>query len=411
MAAIPARRPWPALLALALGAVAIGLTEFVPAGLLPQIAHGLLGAEYADSHSRAEAHAGWMITAYALGVVVGAPLIAALTARTPRKRLVVGLLVLFVLGTLASALAPTFGLLLAARFVAGVPHGAYFGAAGLLAASLLGPGKEGRGFAAVLSGLTVANMAGVPLITGLGQAAGWRAAYLTIAAVFLLALLAVAFTAPEVKAAGGSPAAELRALARPQVWLVAATASIGIAGFFAVHTFIAPITTTLAGLPAGAVVWVLAVAGAGMTVGNILGGWYADRSLHQAILLGLTGMIVAGAFVALAAGTVAGLFIGAFVLGATTFFLGPPLQARLMAVAPGSQLMGAAVNQSAMNLANSLGATLGGTVIAAGLSYRAPAWTGAALGAVGLALAITSFALDRRVTRPNTAMPEPVLRK
>ncbi|NBH08849.1 MFS transporter, partial [Amycolatopsis sp. SID8362] len=176
------RRRWAALLALALGSVGIGLTEFVPAGLLPEMAHTLLGNAEPDAVART----GWVFTAYALGVVVGAPVLATVTARLPRKRLVLGLLVLLVAGTLASAVAPTFALVLVARFIAGLPHGAYFGAAALLAAKLMGPGSEGRGFAVVLSGLTVANVAGVPVITRLGQAAGWRTAYLVIAGVFLL---------------------------------------------------------------------------------------------------------------------------------------------------------------------------------------------------------------------------------
>jgi DHA1 family inner membrane transport protein len=398
---LTSRRRWSALLALALGAVAIGLTEFVPAGLLPQIAQDVLGS----GTPHAVAHAGWMITAYALGVVVGAPLIAALTARMPRKRLVLGLLVLFVLGTLASAGAPTFGLVLVARFLAGLPHGAYFGAAGLLAASLMGPGNEGRGFAAVLSGLTAANVAGVPLITLLGQRAGWRVAYLGIAAVFLLALLAVAATVPDAPAAGGSPAAELRSLRRPQVWLVAATAAIGFGGFFAVDSYIAPVTTSVTGLPAGTVTWVLVAVGLGMTVGNALGGWLADRNLRRVILSGFAAMIVGIVFFGLAAGSPIGLFTGAFLLGATSLFLGPALQARLITVAPGAQLMGAAVNQSATNIANSLGAALGSVVIAAGLGYRAPSWIGAVLGVAGLALAATSFALDRRQASSAAASP------
>jgi DHA1 family inner membrane transport protein len=398
---LTSRRRWSALLALALGAVAIGLTEFVPAGLLPQIAQDVLGS----GTPHAVAHAGWMITAYALGVVVGAPLIAALTARMPRKRLVLGLLVLFVLGTLASAAAPTFGLVLVARFLAGLPHGAYFGAAGLLAASLMGPGNEGRGFAAVLSGLTAANVAGVPLITLLGQRAGWRVAYLGIAAVFLLALLAVAATVPGAPAAGGSPAAELRSLRRPQVWLVAATAAIGFGGFFAVDSYIAPVTTSVTGLPTGAVTWVLVAVGLGMTVGNALGGWLADRNLRRVILSGFAALIAGIVFFGLAAGSPVGLFTGAFLLGATSLFLGPALQARLITVAPGAQLMGAAVNQSATNIANSLGAALGSVVIAAGLGYRAPSWIGAVLGVAGLALAATSFALDRRQGASTAASP------
>jgi DHA1 family inner membrane transport protein len=398
-----ARRRWPALLALAFGAVAIGLTEFVPAGLLPQIAQDVLGAEYASSPPDAIAHAGWMVTAYALGVVVGAPTIAALTARVPRRRLVLVLLVMFVAGTVASALAPGFELVIAARFLAGLPHGAYFGAAGLLAASLMGPGSEGRGFAAVLSGLTLSNVVGVPAITRLGQAAGWRTAYLVIAAVFALALLAVAATVPDAPAGDGSPADELRSLRRPLVWLTAVTAAVGFAGFFAINSYIAPVTTEVTGLSTGTVPWVLVAMGLGMTVGNAAGGWYADRNLQRATLLGFTAMIATAVLFGLTAGTTAGLFTGAFLIGATSLFLGPALQSRLIAVAPGAQLMGAAVNQSAMNIANSLGAALGGAVIAAGLGYRAPAWVGAGLGLAGLALAALGFTVSRSRRAPDTA--------
>jgi DHA1 family inner membrane transport protein len=390
------RRRWAALLALALGSVAIGLTEFVPAGLLPEIARSVLGDEYARSEPDAVAHAGWMITAYALGVVVGAPLIATITARMRRKRLVLGLLVLFVLGTAASAVASTFGLVLVARFAAGLPHGAYFGAAGLLAASLMGPGSEGRGFAVVLSGLTVANVGGVPVITRLGQAAGWRTAYLVIAGVFLLALLAVAATVPDAPASGGSPADELRALRRPQVWLVVATASIGIAGFFAVDSYLAPITTSVTGLSSGSVAWVLVAVGLGMTAGNVLGGWYADRDLRRAMVAGFAAVIAANVYFGLTVGSAFGLFTGAFLIGGTILFLGPVLQARLIAVAPGAQLMGAALNQSAFNAANSLGAALGSVVIAAGLGYRATAWAGVVVSAIGLVLAVAGLAMERR---------------
>ncbi|UOZ03102.1 MFS transporter [Amycolatopsis sp. WQ 127309] len=400
------RRRWAALLALALGSVAIGLTEFVPAGLLPDIARSVLGDEYARSEPDAVAHAGWMITAYALGVVVGAPLIATITARLRRKRLVLGLLVLFVLGTAASALASTFGLVLAARFAAGLPHGAYFGAAGLLAASLMGPGSEGRGFAVVLSGLTVANVAGVPVITRLGQAVGWRTAYLVIAGVFLLALLAVALTVPDAPASGGSPADELRALRRPQVWLVVATASIGIAGFFAVDSYLAPITTSVTGLPSGSVAWVLVAVGLGMTVGNVLGGWSADRNLHRAMVAGFGAVIVANVYFGLTAGSAFGLFTGAFLIGGTILFLGPVLQARLIAVAPGAQLMGAALNQSAFNAANSIGAALGSVVIAVGLGYRATAWAGVVVSAIGFALAVAGVAVERRRAARPAAVAE-----
>jgi DHA1 family inner membrane transport protein len=386
-----------ALLALALGGAAIGLTEFVAMGLLPDIAQDLLTDDYAKSPSDAIAKAGWMISVYALGVVVGAPLTAALTARIPRRRLVLGLLALFVVGTVGSAVAPTFGLVLVARFVAALPHGAYFGAAGLLAAKLLGPGNEARGFAVILGGLTAANVVGVPLITRLGQIAGWRSAYLLIAVVFVLTLLAVLTQVPEVPAAAdSSPMAELRVLRTPAVWLAASTVAIGMAGFFAVDSYIAPVTTEVARLSPSTVPWVLVAAGLGMTVGNALGGWFADRDVRRALLIGLSCVIAALVLFAGVADSTVGLFTATFLVGATTFFVTPALQAWLISVAPGAQLMGAAINQSAMNIANSLGAAVGGLVISWGFGYLAPAWVGAALGTLGLGMAAAGFAVQRR---------------
>ena len=386
-------RRFAALGALALGGFAVGLTEFVVMGLLPEMARDLLPADYAHSAPHAVARAGWAITVYALGVVAGAPTLAALTARVARKQLVVGLLVLFVLGTAATALAPTFALVLVARFVAGLPHGAYFGAAGILAAGLIGPGSQAKGFAAVLTGLTAANIFGVPAITGLGQATSWRIAYLAVAGVFLLTLVAVLATVPPVAAGGGgSVRAELRAFRSPQVWLVAFIAAVGFGGFFAVYTYIAPITTQVAGLPAAAVPWALVVAGVGMTAGILVGGVAGDRNLRRSLEYGFAAIVVAIGLFGVIARWPVGLFAGVFLLCATCLFLGPSFQARLIAVAPGAQLMGAAVNQSATNIANSLGAALGGLVIAAGLGYLAAAWVGVLLGIVGLALTVLSFA-------------------
>ena len=392
MTLTPARR-LAALLSLALGGFAIGLTEFVAMGLLPEIAVGLLGAADPDAVARA----GWVISAYALGVVVGAPTIAALTARVPRKTLVVGLLALFVVGTAASAVAPTFELALIGRFVGGLPHGAYFGAAGILAATMLGPDNQAKGYASVLLGLTVANVVGVPTITAIGQAAGWRTAYLAVTGVFLLSLLAVLLSVPPIAAApDGSPRAELRAFRSPQVWLAMVMGTIGFAGFFAVNSYIAPVTTEVTGLGAGAVPWVLVAMGLGMTAGIASGGWAADRDLRRSLLYGFAALTVSVAVFIVIARHPVGLFGGAFLVGLTSLFLGPAMQARLIAVAPGAQLMGAAVNQSATNLANSLGAALGGLVIARGLGYLAPSWVGIGLAATGLLLAATSYAVEAR---------------
>ncbi|MEV4276047.1 MFS transporter [Actinoplanes xinjiangensis] len=410
MDTLNAGRRWAALLALSLGGFGLGLTEFVAMGLLPEMARDLLPGAYAASVPDALARTGWMITIYALGVVVGAPTIAVLTTRVPRRRLVVGLLVLFVVATAASALAPTFELVLAARFVAALGHGAYFGAAGILAATILGPGNHGKGVSIVIGGLTAASLIGVPLITVLGQARGWEAAYLAVAAVFAVSLVAVLTTVPSTAAAtGGSPRAELRAFRSPQVWLVALAVAVGTSGFFAVNSYIAPITTHVAGLDESTVPWVLAAMGLGMTVGIALGGVAADRDLRRSVLFGFGGLIGSVAFFALVAGHPAGLVVGAFLVGAASLFIVPALQSRLIAVAPGAQLMGAAVNQSSLNIANSIGAALGGTVIAAGWGYLASAWLGIGLSIVGLLLALVSFRLDRRTPEPAAPVEEPAL--
>jgi DHA1 family inner membrane transport protein len=395
-----------ALGALALGGFAVGLTEFVVMGLLPEMAHDLLPRQYANNSADAIATAGWAITVYALGVVAGAPTIAALSAKVARKRLVIGLLVLFVIGTTASALAPTFPLVLVARFIAGLPHGAYFGAAGILAAHLIGPGSQAKGFAAVLTGLAAANIFGVPAITGLGQSTSWRVAYLAIAAVFLLTLIAVAVTVPPIKASQSATIrTELRTFREPLVWLVAFTAAIGFGGFFAVYTYIAPITTRVAGLSPSAVPWTLVVAGLGMTVGIVLGGLAGDRDLRRSLIFGFAGVVVTIGLFGLIARWPAGLFAGVFLLCTASLFLGPSFQARLIAVAPDAQLMGAAINQSATNIANSVGAALGGVVIAAGLGYLSAAWVGVGLGLIGLTLTTLSF---RVPIRPTPAKEAPI---
>ena len=406
MDTLTAGRRWAALLALSLGGFGLGLTEFSAMGLLPEIARDLLPTEYARSAPDAVAKAGWMITSYALGVVIGAPTIAALTARLPRKHLVLGLLGLFLAGTLASVAAPTFELVLAGRFTGALAHGAYFGAAAILAGRILGPGNVGKGFAIVLGGLTASNLLGVPLITSLGQSHGWRAAYLVVAAVFALSLLAVLATVPVVAAApGGSPRAELRAFRSPRVWLAAAVVAVGTAGFFAVNSYIAPLTTQVAGLSAAAVPWVMALMGLGMTLGIAAGGAAADRDIRRTVLYGFTAVLASVVLFGLVAGQPIALFPAAFLVGAASAFVGPALQAHLIEAAPGTQLMGAAVNQSAANVANSLGAALGGAAIAAGWGYLSSVWIGAVLAGVGLLLAVLSF-------RPAAgAHPEPAARE
>jgi DHA1 family inner membrane transport protein len=392
----PARR-WLALLSLALGGFGIGATEFVAMGLLPGLAHDLLPGLSQRDPTAAIARAGWLISAYALGVVVGAPVFAVLSVKLPRKVLLLLLMGVLALGTVASAVLPSFGWVLLARFVAALPHGAFFGTAALVAGRILGPGNQGKGIAFVLTGLTVSNVVGVPVITRIGQLAGWRAAYLVVAFLFVLTFVAIVLAVPrQPSTAGASIRSELRVLRRPQLWLMVAVGALGFGGFFAVYTYIAEVVRVEAGLSQAAVPWVLAVFGLGMTLGNLLGGWAADRNLRRTVLLGFPFFLAAMAGMALVGGSPVGVFAGAFAVGATNMVLIPGVQARLIAVSGEAQLLGAALVHSALNIANSVGAALGGLVIAAGYGYLAPSWVGVGLGVVGLGLVALSFHAEQR---------------
>ena len=389
-----------ALLALALGGFGIGTTEFVAGGLLPNIARDLLPTLYTGSPHDAIGQAGAVISAYAAGVVVGAPTIAAFAARFPRKRLLVVLAIAFTVGTVLSAVAPTFETVVAARFLAGLPHGAYFGVAALVASSIMGPGKRGAGIAFVLAGLTIANIVGVPLITLLGQVAGWRVSYLVVASIFLLTVVAIQFAVPKQP---GDPAAtlgrELKAFGSIRVWLALLTGALGFAGFFAVQSYIAPLTTEVAHLSESTVSLVLVGVGVGMTVGNLIGGRLADLGALRAIFLSFGAFTVALLAVALTAANPVGLFVSTFLIGASASALSPAIQTRLMDVAGESQTIAAAVNHSALNIGNSLGALLGGMVIAAGFGYTAPAWVGLILVVPGVGFALAGALVSRSRAR------------
>ncbi|WP_449282850.1 MFS transporter [Leucobacter sp.] len=385
-----------ALFALALGGFGIGVTEFAAMGLLPDIARELIPG-FEQSPDTAIAQAGALISAYALGVVVGAPTFAVLAARMSQSRLAFWLLGLFIVGTVASAFMPTFGTLALFRFVAALPHGAYFGVASLLAARIMGPGSQGRGVALAMSGLTIANVFGVPIATWLGQAFGWRIALVFVALIFAAALLlGLAFLPRFPGNPDRSPLKELSALRNPRTWIMIAVGSVGFGGFFAVYSYIAEVTTRETGLDPGAVPWVLACLGVGMTLGNLIGGWASDRDLRRTITWGFVSFIAVLAIYTQLARFPVGLFVCVFLLGLTSSMLIPSIQMRLIRISDEAALLGAAVNHAAFNIGNSLGAWLGGVVIAGGLGYLAPGWVGAALGALGFALALLSLAVERR---------------
>ncbi len=377
-----------ALVALALGGFAIGTTEFVTMGLLPDIAAGV-GVDIPT--------AGRFISAYALGVVVGAPVLAALGARFPRRGLLVGLMAAFLVGNVATATAPGQTTLLVARFVTGLPHGAYFGVASLVAAALVPPALRGRAVSSVMLGLSAATLAGVPAATWLGQALGWRSAYWAVVVVAVLTVAAVAAVVPVTpQPADAGIRTELGALRRPQVLLTLVVATVGFGGMFAVYTYIAPITTDLAGLARGTVPLVLLAFGVGGFVGTVLGGRLADRALFPSLVGAMVTVLVLLLLVGPAAAAGPLLFPAVFALAMSASVLVVCLQLRLMEVAGEAQMLGAALNHSALNAANALGAWLGGVVIAAGLGYTAPGLVGAGLAVLGLAALSASALLRRR---------------
>jgi DHA1 family inner membrane transport protein len=386
-----------ALLSLAIGSFGIGMTEFVVMGLLPDIARDLLPSAWAADSDIAIAHSGWLITLYALGVVIGAPTIAGAVAKYPRHRVMLVLAAALTVFTALTFVAPTFEAVALSRLLAGLPHGAYFGIGALVASDVLGPGKRAQGVAFVLTGLTVANVVGVPLGTFLGQQLGWRIAFLLVAVIFAAATVMISiFVPPHAGDASRTLRAELGVFRVGQVWFALGIWAIGFGGFFAAYSYVAPIVTDVAGSPAWAVPIVLIVMGLGMTAGNIAGGRLADHNLPRTLLGGLAGLILVQAALALTAGWIVTLGLFVFAIGFTSSVLGPTIQTRLMDVAGDNQSIAAALNHSALNIGNASGAFLGGLVIAAGFGFVAPVWVGVVLAALGLALAVVSLRVERR---------------
>ena len=372
------RRRALAILALALGGFGIGVTEFAAMGLLRSIA---------DGFGLTEPQAGNVITAYALGVVVGAPLLTVWTSRWRRRTLLLTLMALFTVGNAAAAFAPSAEILVAARFVAGIPHGAYFGVASLVAASLAGPGRQARAVSQVLLGLSVANVIGVPAATWLGESLGWQSAFLAVGVIGALTVAAIFVVVPEPTAAVVVRAREeLAALARPQILATLAVGCVGFGGMFAVYTYIQWTMVDVAGIDRAWMPAVLAVYGLGMVAGNILGGIVADRDLDRGLVAIAAVMTLVLVLFSVAAHHPVTAVVGLFLVGTTGSALVPGLQARLMRHAGRGQTLAASLNHSALNAANALGAWLGGAVIALGWGYTSPALAGAVLAALGLAI-------------------------
>lgn len=366
------------LIALALGAFGIGLTEFVIMGLLPEVATDL---------GVSEAAAGWLISGYALGVVVGALVLTAATTKLPRKPVLLGLVVLFIVGNIVTAIGSGYEFAMAGRVLAALSHGAFFGIGSVVAADLVAPDKKAGAIAIMFTGLTAANVFGVPFGTFLGQQFGWRSTFWVISAIGVVALIGIALLVPTGKQQASPEVAsqqtaqlglrgELRAFRSAQVWLSLIVTVLAFGGMFGAFTYIAYTLTEVSGFASATVPWLLVLFGVGLLIGNWAGGKLADRSIDGTLLMFVSALTLVLAAFSLLAGSPIATTVLLFLMGGFGFGTVPPLQARIMHFAGSAPTLASGANIAAFNLGNALGAWAGGLGIAAGLGYTAPIWIG-----------------------------------
>lgn len=376
------------LIALALGGFGIGLTEFVITGLLPEVA-----ADYGVT----ETTAGWLVTGYALAVIVGALGLTAATTRLPRKPVLLGLLVLFIVGNTLSAIAPTYEVMMSGRVIAALCHGAFFGIGSVVAANMVERSKRASAVALMFTGLTASNVLGVPFGTFLGQALGWRSTFWAIVVIGVVALVGVLVLVPTVRATETpSLARELGAFRSGQVWLSLGMTVLGYGGMFGAFTYIAYTLTSVSGFPSSAVPWLLVVFGVGLFVGNFVGGKLAARSIDRTLLVVLVALTVVLGLFALVATSPVLTVIALVLMGAFGFATVPALQTRVMQYADHAPTLASGANIAAFNLGNALGAWIGGLTIAAGLGYTSPIWAGAGITLAAVALTLVAMGAVRR---------------
>jgi DHA1 family inner membrane transport protein len=377
------------ILALAIASFCIGTTEFVIMGLLPEVA--------ADLGVTIPA-AGLLVTGYALGVVFGAPVVAVATARMPRKPVLIGLAGLFVVGNLLCAVAPSYWLLMAARVVTAFGHGAFFGIGSVVAASLVPPKKQASAIALMFAGLTLANILGVPGGTALGEAFGWRSTFFAVVLIGLISVAAIAWLVPAnvAQPSGGGLLGEVRVLGKLQVWLAMLISALASGSLFAVFTYIKPFLTEVSGLSAQTVTWVLLLFGAGMTVGNVIGGRLADWKLMPTVIATLLLLATLLASLARFGSIPAYAVISIFLWGLLVFVIVPPLQLRVLGAASEAPNLAATLNQGAFNIGNAAGAWIGAAALTWGVTYANLPLVGALVALVAVAVAAFSRHLDRR---------------
>ncbi|WP_120520492.1 MFS transporter [Arthrobacter celericrescens] len=386
------------LLALAIGAFGIGLTEFVIMGLLPEVA-----ADFAVT----EAAAGWLISGYALGVVVGALLLTAATTRLPRKAVLLSLIVLFIVGNALTALAGDYGLAMIGRIIAALCHGAFFGIGSVVAASLVAPAKKAGAIAIMFTGLTAANVLGVPFGTFIGQQFGWRATFWAISGIGVLAFIGIAVLVPVLRHSGEhiSLRSELRAFRSGQVWLSLLVTVLAYGGMFGAFTYIAYTLTEVSGFASGSVPWLLVLFGAGLVVGNWLGGRLADRSIDGTLIFFIAALIVILGLFGLFADSQPATIVALFLMGGFGFGTVPGLQSRIMIYAGQAPTLASGANIGAFNVGNALGAWTGGLGIAAGLGYTSPIWIGTAITAAALVVMLIAKATARNLRPADAEAP------
>lgn len=376
------------LFALAVAAFGIGTTEFVIMGLLPDVARDL-GVTIPA--------AGMLVSGYALSVTIGAPIVALLTARLPRKTVLLGLMGVFVLGNLMCALAPEYWSLMAARVLTALCHGAFFGIGAVVATGLVPRHQRSRAIALMFSGLTLANVLGVPFGTALGHVAGWRATFGAIVPIGIAAALAIAFILPrDREAPAGNLLSEFSVLRKPQVLLAMALSILSSVSLFTVFTYITPILETVSGLTPQGVTTALLLFGVGITIGNLFGGRLADWRLMPAVMISFTALAVVCAGFGLAAPFMVPAVAAMVLWGVVQFSLGAPLQTRVVDQAHEAPNLASTLNQGAFNLGNAAGAWLGGAAITAGMPYGQIPYLGAGVAVIGLAVAVLSYTLDKR---------------
>lgn len=364
------------------------MTEFVMMGILPDIASSL---------DISIPVAGHFISAYALGVVIGAPLMIAIAGKYPPKRILMALMAFFTVGNALSAFAPDYHYLLATRFLSGLPHGAFFGVGAVVAGRLATEGRQARAVSLMFAGLTIANIIGVPLGTYIGHHLNWRFTFMIVTGIGIITLLALRFWLPNLQASPSSGfLKELKLFTRLKPWLIILLTTIGTGGFFAWYSYIAPLLTEVAGFSSNSITYLLIIAGVGMTLGNITGGRLADRFSPINATSGLLlCMSLALMTLTMAAHYKIPAVIMTFVIGALAFSIAAPIQMMMIRAARGSEMLASSITQGAFNMGNALGAYLGGIPLTRGFGYTAPDWVGATLAFSGFVIALAIIAVDR----------------